>query len=472
MSEWFALLSAVVATLACGVSAWLVLAGWPRQASGWLLAAGEGYLLGVLLIGNALWLAGDVSTDALFVRTLPWLLAASLALFVLAFRLRRPAAFGPDIGREPASPRERTLAVQIALLLAGVFLVIAIQAYTLPTLTWDAWNAWLAKAKGWTHAGAFLPVVNLPVWLATTDTVLSAVAAGYPEAIPRYATWLASAVGRWHDGSVHLAWPLLWAALGCMLAAALRLRGIGPGTAAVAALFLLTLPLITAHASLAGYADLWLAAAMLAASHHAARCIAGQRQAALPALVFALLMPTIKIEGAIWLLLLAASVGLWSLRPRWRWSLLASVAVVLPLLLLWLPSLVVPVPGLGAVVVEADAITVPVVGRLELFWRGVGGTVAQSMLLLPNWSLLFWLAPLVVLWRWRCLAAPAHGMLAMLLLLGASFLFVLFFFTDAARWAEDLTSLNRLLLHLVPLLVYWLVLLLVPVRPPVRGRWA
>jgi hypothetical protein len=77
-----------------------------------------------------------------------------------------------------------------------------------------------------------------------------------------------------------------------------------------------------------------------------------------------------------------------------------------------------------------------------------------------------------VLWRWRCLAAPAHGMLAMLLLLGASFLFVLFFFTDAARWAEDLTSLNRLLLHLVPLLVYWLVLLLVPVRPPVRGRWA
>jgi len=31
-----------------------------------------------------------------------------------------------------------------------------------------------------------------------------------------------------------------------------------------------------------------------------------------------------------------------------------------------------------------------------------------------------------------------------------SFLFVLFFFTDASAWAQNYTSANRLVLHLVP----------------------
>jgi hypothetical protein len=228
---------------------------------------------------------------------------------------------------------------------------------------------------------------------------------------------------------------------------------------------------VTAHAGLAGYADLWLAAALLAAGHHASRFIAGERRAALPALAFTLLLPTIKLEGAVWMPMLLAGVGLWKLPPRWRWSALAgAVALLLLPLLLW-RSIRLPLPGLGPVEFEWGAITVPVVGRLDLFWRDVGGTVAESLFLLPNWSLLFYLLLPVIAWRWRRIAEPANAMLATVLLSGTAFLFVLFFFTDAARWAENLTSLNRLVLHLVPLLVCWLALLLLPARPAVRGRW-
>jgi hypothetical protein len=464
------LLLALLVTVLFGGSVWLLLAGWPRQRAGWWLALGEGYLLGTLLIGNLLWIGGALSTEGLFLRSLPWLLGAAMVAVALARWRRLPAA---PLTEPADSAVARRLVALGLLLLAALWLVILVQAWTLPTLTWDAWNAWLAKAKAWHHAGAMLPVVDLPVWLAgAPEPLLSAVAAPYPEALPRYATWLASAAGRWRDGDVQLAWPLLWLALGAILAGALRLRGVArlPTLAAVG--FLLTLPIVTAHASLAGYADLWLAAAVLASGHHAARFIAGERRAIVPALVFALLLPTIKLEGAVWMLMLLAGIGLWLLPSRWRWLAPAGVVVALSLSLLLLPGFGLPVPGLGRVVLEWGAITVPVVGHLELFWRDVGGTVAESLLLLPNWSLLFYLLLPLIVWRWRRIGEPANAMLAAVLLLGAAFLFVLFFFTDASRWAENLTSLNRLVLHLVPLLVCWLALLLLPPRPAVRGRWA
>jgi hypothetical protein len=100
--------------------------------------------------------------------------------------------------------------------------------------------------------------------------------------------------------------------------------------------------------------------------------------------------------------------------------------------------------------------------------------VAQSLFLLPNWSLLWYLLLPLVAWRWRQLQRPDAAMLGLLLAYGMLFLFVLFFFTDASRWAEDLTSLNRLLMHLVPLLLFWMALLACPPRdrPAPRGRWS
>jgi len=49
--------------------------------------------------------------------------------------------------------------------------------------------------------------------------------------------------------------------------------------------------------------------------------------------------------------------------------------------------------------------------------------------------------------------------LAVLLLAGFSFLAFLFLFTDAARWAESYTAVNRLIMHLVPATITLLALL-------------
>jgi hypothetical protein len=77
--------------------------------------------------------------------------------------------------------------------------------------------------------------------------------------------------------------------------------------------------------------------------------------------------------------------------------------------------------------------------------------VLQALFLLSNWSLLWYLAPAIVLLHGRALrGAPGLQALAWLLAFAFLFLFFLFFFTDASALAQNYTSANRLVLHLVP----------------------
>jgi hypothetical protein len=85
-------------------------------------------------------------------------------------------------------------------------------------------------------------------------------------------------------------------------------------------------------------------------------------------------------------------------------------------------------------------------------------------LTLPNWHLLWYLVPVAIVLRWRLFATDrvARSLGAML---GAcaAFLFVLFFFTEASAWAENFTSANRLILHVVPAVFSLLAVLLADV---------
>jgi hypothetical protein len=234
------------------------------------------------------------------------------------------------------------------LVLLGAAVATWMQATSLPTLTWDAWNAWLAKSKAWYYAGQFLPVRGFDDWLqASPGSAITTTAWVYPEALPRYVSWVVSAAGTWSDAAAQSPWPAAWMALGLSCFGLLGLAGCRTSVAAVATTALLTLPLITAHASLAGYMDLWLAAMLMLAGSHWLRWHRSRswRDAAF-AVLCAGLLPAIKPEGAIWMLCLSAATVL-VLLPRWlRWGM------VLLGPLLWAAALPfgglrVPLPGLG-----------------------------------------------------------------------------------------------------------------------------
>lgn len=440
----------------------------PREAAPGrtCMTLGAGYLVGFGLWGVALrGIGGDTPIAGLFARGSLWLLVAVvllLAASVWLAKTRRGIAVGAAAPPAKAVSRAHRTALIATLVLLLVFgLLILVQASALPSLAWDAWNAWQAKAKGWVQADAFLPPLGPNAWLAAeSGTALGVIAPNYPDTLPRLAVWLASASGGWNEAAVHLLWPGLWLGLGLALFGYQRAAGVVPLQAGIVAGFVLTLPLVVAHAALAGYADLWVAGMLLLAFAQCERWLRTRRRTdAVLAVLAAALLPALKQEGAVWLLCLVAAMMLVALPRRWRWIVLGAGVVV------WVVSLPfgglsVPLPGLGWVKFAWGVAVVPGLGTMPLFWRPVTDAVFDALYLRQNWSLLWYLVPFV-LWQSRAVFSrrPALGALAWFFALGFAFLALLFFFTDASQWAENLTSINRVLLQIVPAFVFWLSLL-------------
>lgn len=432
-----------------GVGLVSCIAGRPSSASGWLRTCAEGWLLGLMLISALMMWPGLAPAEVFSVLALPVLAASCIALH-LAFRRghRQPTPVA-------VVPQELPLAAVALLLIALHALPLWWEARTLPTLAWDAWSTWLFKARVWFGQAEFLPFVAPTAALAQSDGVaLPALAPHYPNAVPRFAVWMASANGSWSGEVVRGLWPTLWLALGAVCAGGIRSLGAGSAVSVVATAALLSLPLVNHHAALAGYADLWLATFTLMAALRLAawKRSSGRADAAL-FLVYAALLPAIKLEGAIWMLGLLGAAALSVIPPRRQLWILAGAALAL-LAVVASVGLALPLPGLGWLEMRWGEVIVPGVGTLELYWRPVWREVLGALFLLPNWHLLWYAFPVVMLFGWQRLRLAADArVLGWFLLYALGFLAGLFFLTDAAHWAENLTSVNRVLLQVVPVVV-------------------
>jgi hypothetical protein len=181
----------------------------------------------------------------------------------------------------------------------------------------------------------------------------------------------------------------------------------------------------------------------------------GKRGPFVLAALFALLLPAVKLEGAIWLALLAGAMlyARMPLRLR-RMALIVApligAGVVVAYLLRW--PLVAPV--LDRIGLSADT------GLLLQHAPAVIGAAADGLFSQYNWHL-FWIAlALTLIVRFAKLRqSPPLRYLGLFLLLGSAFLFALFVLTPAGKWAESYTAVNRLSLQIVPAMLVFAALL-------------
>ncbi|HPG94238.1 MAG TPA: hypothetical protein PLR28_06765 [Dokdonella sp.] len=447
-----------------GTGICLAVGGGVRDRGGLAGAAGSGFLLGLFLAAGISCLVASSDTANAFSRAAPWLAAIAMLAWLAAVVFR--GSVFPALLPAPMHMGRRLI---WWILLLAIFLrldVLFDEALLRPTFPWDAWSAWAVKPKSWFLLGHHVPYESMQQWLAPSATeIRTAGVWNYPELLAWVQIWFASAAGGWNEPLINAAWTGVLGALGLASYGHWRVLGIRPGLAMLLTYGLLSLPLLDAHAALAGYADLWLAAvfgmAVLSWLRWLQRREAGQL---LLALVFAGCMPLIKLEGAVWLLAFSVILVLNLLPRRWRWMLVAVVGG-LACIGIALGGFPLPVIGLGWVHMAWAKVDIPLLGTLDLYWRPVGSEMLSVLFTLPNWHLLWYVLPLVVVLRRRVLVAErAAGLVGLLLLACASFLFVLFFFTDASAWAENFTSSNRLILHLVPVVFSLLALLLADVR--------
>ena len=330
------------------------------------------------------------------------------------------------------------LLILVAIRLGGLGLEIIWQ----PLFPWDAWSQWATKARVWYGLGHLVSFVSPSVWLQG-GSVFTDSAPHYPPAVPLLQVWTSFGLGRWDDTLMNLPWLMCAIALAMAFYGQARQWGIAPLFAMMFTYFLLSLPMLDTHVALAGYADLFLGAVYGLAAFsffHWARSRDTWQGA------MAILM------GAGCILIKQPGIG-------WTLTLLPALWVVLAPRAGLIGTLILSVLGLAALLLFGQGGFKLLGYTLNFKFTPVWWPLWESLAILDNWHLLFYLVAAALLLYLPRLLAPAYR--AMTVLVGAALVFILtiFFFTLIGAFVESHTVVNRALLHLVPLLLFYVMVL-------------
>ena len=449
----FNYIAAWVLPLLAGSGVWAALHGGLRNRSDLAGAIGAGWLIGVFVAAQCARWTAQVDTAHAFAHAWPWVAAIGTVAWIVAVVRMRKASVRFVFAERDLVPSNgarwlRGLWWILLLLIVTRLLVIGDEASMRPVFPWDAWSAWSIKPKAWFLAGRVEPYVPMINWLADPSAaVRTAGAWSYPELLAWIQLWFASAVGAWNEPLVDLAWCGALSAFALAAYGYWRAFALSPWISLGLVYALVSLPLIDAHVALAGYADLWVAITLgLAVLAWTRWLILRERGQWVLAVALALCLPAIKLEGTVWLVAFLAVVALDLVPDRRRLRVAIAAALVLGVV-----AFVGLLYAFGVFRLVTGGVEIPSLGMFELGWHSVGGAMVASLFTLPNWHLLWYLVPVLLILRWRRLREDrAAGLLGLLLLIDAAFLFVLFFLTGAGAWAQDFTSANRLILQIVP----------------------
>ncbi|MCP5420032.1 MAG: hypothetical protein H6970_03115 [Gammaproteobacteria bacterium] len=355
--------------------------------------------------------------------------------------------------------------VLFGLLLAWValrFYDLAFEIVERPLYPWDAWTTWAVRAPVWFAFKSLIPFVDASRWLNAdpTHTVYTQDAWRYPPAIGLMQLWMALAYGRWDEAVNNLPWLFCAMTLGLAFYGQARLWTGRPLLSLVFTYLLLSMPLLDTHVALAGYADLWMATTYSLAAIALLQWLRAQETGqGLLALVMGLACCLIKVEGVVWMMTLLPTALFALTARRYRIGLAGAVIV---LFVVWrqMGGFAIRLPGLGLLQVRPDLIQAPYLGIFNIAYQPVWEPFIQNLFVLGSWNLFWYLLialQLVALPKmFRDLRLLAYsGVVAS----GLTLLFVLFCLTEAREWATKYTSINRLFLHITPLLMFYALIL-------------
>ncbi len=456
---------------------WLLGCVWVRwllSKSGrwnWFIVAGQGYLVGIFLTTVTIRFADWAGFGLHF-----WPLTVFLSLLgivALAVQPRQSSRSKWEPNSAVSPYWHKAIVVILLLLLSWRYVTLLQEILLRPLYAWDAWMNWAPKAIVWFYLGELVDFVNPDQWLLQGPEVQSYTlgnrqASQYPPTVPLILLWGMMGIGSWDSSFLYLPWLLLAINFGLALYGHLRLTGSSVLSSTVATYMLLGLPYYNVHTVLAGYADIWLAAAFgmsVFALHE------WHLNRAWPYgflfLVTAVLCSQLKTPGIVLALILLGAFLRSLVHASYRREilLLSSLAAISLALLLF--GLDIQVPTVGRFVINTDVINLPLLGEHSLHFHPVWNAFLESMFVMTNWHLGWYLSAFLLLamaLRGRFFRQPAPDTFAIIAAL--LFLFFVFFFTEHHRAATNFVTLNRALLYVVPALIYYLFLKLNSLNRP------
>jgi hypothetical protein len=420
--------------------------------------AGYGFFLGYALLCLII-----LACEALVGRVVwGWIVSAFFVL-VLSGGIAAWRNFGRHVSIPPArgpalSRPQWMLLIALAgwILLHGV--LVAVEALNQPLYPWDAWLAWVYRAKAWFLAGGLVDIVGPELWTAATSSDVYTIDAWqYPPLPSLVPYWAALSLGRWSDILINLPAVFAGVAIGLGLYGQCRESGVSPLFAVVACYLLFSIPLFGTHIALAGYADLWMAGFTgLGFTALIRGAVSGLRSQTMLGLCLLVLAVLVKNEGIVWFLaaLLLHTLIAW----RARGLIVLAGALVAPFIAARALGLSqFDLPLIGPVGLVDGRFQLPFIRSFALEMHDIWGPYGWNFFLLGNWHLLWVLVAagllVALLSRGHMAAHARRAGAAFILVFLATQLFI-FGFTDQGMWADTYTAINRLPLHFVPALIY------------------
>ncbi|MEM9531028.1 MAG: hypothetical protein AAGA23_08915 [Pseudomonadota bacterium] len=456
-------MTALAANLFPALTAGLLLIGLlgpgPLTPARLCLAFGGGYVIGAPLTGVLGWLTLLLPWQATPIPAAAGLLAVAAGGAVLALRRPQGIEAAPPVTLRPMARAAWWLL--LALLLLGLALAAA-EAMTRPIYPWDAWSAWSVKTRVWLELGPHVDFVSVIQWL--TDRApdqYTSEAWGYPELIPRFQLWVLWWQGAWTDATALSPWLFAGAAMLAFAYGVVRELGGSPIAAMAIAFVIGSIPILNVQVALPGMMDLWLAGQLMAFCGFTLLWLT-RRELRWLALALACLAAAAgtKLEGLVWALFCLPVLIMSATDARLRLGFLALVALAS---VLWLAMGGFDLTVLGDIrfAITPEEIAMPYLGVFRIDYSSQWPAFGKTFLALPNWHLVGYLLLPACAWAiWRFRDQPEGRGLATFAVMGLGFLFVLFFLTHAAIWAQSATASNRLALHFVPGCLLWCGLLL------------
>ncbi len=458
MGWWWVGLALILPWMA--MTLWLRLL-WPEPTPGrWPMVLGYGYLLGMTGSAGLLWLQGVVGWP-LGSRIL--LLVSGLLLVAALLLLGQRKNLGIVMVRVNGQLNFwRGLAFGLILLwVIARFVGLALEVWWQPLFPWDAWTTWGARAKVWSELQTLAPFVSPEAWMEDrTGTLYTIEAWDYPATISLIAAWPTLALGIWNETAANIPWLGVALALGLGFYGQARIWGASSLTAMVFVWMLLSIPLLNTQVALAGYADLWLATALgLAMMAFLQWLRSGDPRQAFLTILSILVCVSMKREGLVWALLFIPSLIAAKL-SKFVLFILAGLLMALGIILWVKGGIAFELPGLGAIRLLPNVLQLPFIDEFKLGYHAIWEPVFRHYFSYSNWHLFIYLlvfslgVAVVAIFLNSQRGWQKGGLVWALSSLAA--IYFLFFWTDAYLWAMKGTSINRILLHFVPALLFWI----------------
>ncbi len=222
------------------------------------------------------------------------------------------------------------------------------------------------------------------------------------------------------------------------------------------------MPYITVQTALAGYADIWLAAAFgcaVFALHEWGE--SRQWSYALLALLLAIMCAQLKIPGLIMggivLLVFLTSI----IKPGRKSGIALLVVASFCVIYAVAFGIDFSIPGIGRIALSANGIVLPYIGQFDLEYHPIHYAIINTLFLMLNWNMLwyvFCLLALILIWQRKNLSFPSWipSLELRALSLTLLFLFFVYYLTNRYIFAQDFTQVNRALIYSIPIMVFYL----------------